>query len=109
VKIVGVHVAGNGHYRVGENMQVEALVDLPDIDPKDVTVELYAGPISGTGQIGSPKVLRMNHARQIGGPRHVFSGEIACRASGRQGFAVRVVPGNADMATPFEPGLIAWN
>jgi len=109
VKIVGVHVAGNGHYRVGENMQVEALIDLPDIDPKEIAVELYAGPISLTGQIGAPKVMRMNHAKQIGGPRHVFSGEIECRSSGRQGFAVRVVPGNPDLATPFEPGLIAWN
>jgi len=109
VKIVGVHVAGNGHYRVGENMQVEALIDLPDIDPKEIAVELYAGPISLTGQIGAPKVMRMNHAKQIGGPRHVFSGEIECRSSGRQGFAVRVVPGNPDLASPFEPGLIAWN
>jgi starch phosphorylase len=109
VKIVGVHVAGNGHYRVGESMQVEALIDLPDVDPKDVAVELYAGPISATGQIGAPTVLRMSHSKQIGGPRHVFAGQIECRASGRQGFAVRVVPGNPDMATPFEPGLIAWN
>jgi starch phosphorylase len=109
VKIVGVHVAGNGHYKVGEDMQVEALIDLPDIDPNDVAVELYCGPITATGQIGRPAVLRMNHARQVGGPRHVFSGQIECRASGRQGFAVRVVPGSSDLATPFEPGLIAWN
>jgi glycogen phosphorylase len=109
VKVVGVHVAGNGHYRVGEDMQVEALIDLPDIDPKEIAVELYAGPISATGQIGAPKVMRMNHSKQIGGPRHVFSGQIECRSSGRQGFAVRVVPGNVDLATPFEPGLIAWN
>jgi len=109
VKVVGVHVAGNGHYRVGENMQVEALIDLPDIDPKEIAVELYAGPISATGQIGAPKVLRMNHSKEVGGPRHVFSGQIECRSSGRQGFAVRVVPGNVDLATPFEPGLIAWN
>ncbi len=57
IKVVGVHVGGNGHYRVGENMQVEALVDLPDIDPREVAVELYAGPITATGQIGAAKVL----------------------------------------------------
>ncbi|HEX4053562.1 MAG TPA: alpha-glucan family phosphorylase [Tepidisphaeraceae bacterium] len=109
IKVVGVHVGGNGHYRVGENMQVEALVDLPDVDPREVVVELYSGPITATGQIGAPHVLRMNHSKQIAGARHVFSGQIECRTSGRQGFAVRVLPGNADMATPFEPGLISWN
>ena len=74
-----------------------------------IAVELYAGPITATGQIGEPKVMRMKHSKQIGGPRHVFSGQIECGTSGRQGFAVRVLPGNADLATPFEPGLIAWN
>ena len=109
IKIVGVHVAGNGHYRVGENMQVEALIDLPNVDPREVLVELYAGPITATGEIGAPKILRMDYTKQIAGARHVFSGQIECRTSGRQGFAVRVLPGEEDMATPFEPGLIAWN
>jgi glycogen phosphorylase len=109
IKIVGVHVTGNGHYRVGENVQVEALIDLPDIDPREIAVELYAGPITATGGIGEPKVLQMNHTKQIAGARHVFSGQIECGTSGRQGFAVRVLPGNADLATPFEPGLISWN
>jgi starch phosphorylase len=109
IKIVGVHVAGNGHYRVGENMQVEALIDLPNVDPREIAVELYAGPITATGEIGAPKVLRMEYTKQIAGARHVFSGQIECRTSGRQGFAVRVLPGDEDMATPFEPGLIAWN
>jgi glycogen phosphorylase len=109
IKIVGVHVAGNGHYRVGENMQVEALIDLPNVDPREVMVELYAGPITATGEIGAPKILRMDYTKQIAGARHVFSGQIECRTSGRQGFAVRVLPGDEDMATPFEPGLIAWN
>jgi len=109
VKVVGVHQSGNGHYRVGENMHVEALVDLPEIDPADVTVQLFAGPINATGQLGNPQVQKMEHTRHIANGRHMYSGQIDCRISGRQGFAVRVLPGNADLATPFEPGLIAWN
>jgi starch phosphorylase len=51
----------------------------------------------------------MTHAKQLAPNRHLFVGQIDCRASGRQGFAVRIVPGNPDLATPFEPGLITWN
>jgi starch phosphorylase len=109
VKVVGVHTSGNGHYKVGDVMQVEALVDLPDIDPKDVRVQLFAGPINATGEIENPQILNMDHARQMGPGRHLFMGRIDCGTSGRQGFALRVVPGNPDMATPFEPGLITWN
>ena len=109
IKIVGVHTSGNGHYKVGENMQVEALVELPDVQPADLQVQLYAGPINATGQIEEPQTMVMEHTKLIANSRHLFTGRIDCRTSGRHGFAIRVLPGNADMATPFEPGLIIWN
>jgi starch phosphorylase len=109
IKLVGIHTSGNGHYKVGENLQVEALVDLPELEPAEVRVQLYAGPLSASGRIENPQVMDMQHARQMAPNRHLFVGRIDCRASGRQGFAVRVVPGLTDLATPFEPGLILWN
>ncbi len=109
IKIVAVHTSGNGHYRVGEKMQVEALVDLPEIRPDDIIVEMFSGPISATGEIEHPQSLRMEHAREMGPNRHLFVGQITCSTSGRQGFAVRILPGHPDLATPFEPGLIHWN
>jgi starch phosphorylase len=110
IKVLGVHTSGNGHYRVGESLQVEALLELPSLSPTDLSVELYAGPISGGGEtIDSPQVIRMEHTREVAPGRHLYLGRIACQHSGRQGFAVRVLPGVPDMATPFEPGLIIWS
>ena len=110
IKVVGVHTSGNGHYKVGDRMQVEALVDLPqDVRPNDLSVQLYAGPISAAGEIENPAALTMQHARELAPNRHLFTGTLDCTRSGRQGFAIRIVPGHPDMATPFEPGLITWN
>jgi starch phosphorylase len=109
IKVVGVHTSGNGHYKVGETMQVEALLDLPDLSPDDIAVQLYAGHINATGQIENPTVIPLRHSRQMAPGRHLFTGQVECRSSGRQGFSLRVVPGNPDMANPFEPGLILWN
>jgi starch phosphorylase len=109
VRIVGVHTSGNGHFKVGQSMQVEAMVDLGDLDPKDVQVQLYAGPITASGAIGDASPLGMEHNKQMAPGRHLYVGRIDCRTSGRHGFAIRVLPGNPDMATPFEPGLILWN
>jgi len=109
IKIVGVHTSGNGHYRVGENMQVEALVELPGIEPAELQVQLYAGTVNATGQIEEPRTLVMEHTKLIANDRHLFTGAIECRTSGRHGFAIRILPGSPDMATPFEPGLILWN
>jgi starch phosphorylase len=109
IKIVGVHTSGNGHYKVGDRMQVEALLDLDSIEPKDLSVQLYAGALDATGEIERPQILDMTYARQLAPGRHLFTGTIECRTSGRQGFSLRVLPGHADLATPFEPGLIIWN
>jgi starch phosphorylase len=109
IRIVGVHTTGNGHYTVGQNVQVEALVDLPDIKPDEVTVQLYCGATGAAGNIESPLATKMDYTKQLAPSRHVFTGVIECHTSGRQGFAVRVLPGDADLASPFEPGLIVWN
>ena len=109
IKIVGVHTSGNGHCKVGDTMQVEALIDLPELEPDHVAVQLYVGPVNASGEIEEPQVLDMKHVKQMAPGRHLFNGQIACRTSGRQGFALRVLPGGKDMATPFEPGLILWH
>ena len=109
IKIVSVHTTGTGHYKVGETMQVEAVLELPDINPSDLIVQLYAGAINATAQIDEPMVVKMEYGKPIASNRHEFTGTISCRSSGRQGFAIRVLPGNADFATPFQPGLIYWN
>jgi len=109
IKIVGVHTSGNGHFKVGESMHVEALIDIPEIDPKELTVQLYAGPINATGQIDTPSTKPMELAKQMAPGKYMFTGNVDCKTSGRQGFAVRILPGNVDLATPFEPGLILWN
>jgi starch phosphorylase len=109
LKIVGVHTSGNGHFKVGDAMQVEALVDMPGVDPADLAVQLYAGPINGRGEIEQPNAMTMQHVRAMAPDRHLFVGKIDCRTSGRQGFAIRILPGNENLATPFEPGLITRN
>ena len=66
-------------------------------------------PDQRQGEIEQPQALAMEHAKALAPDRHVFVGKIDCRTSGRQGFAIRILPGTADLATPFEPGLIIWN
>ena len=109
IRVVGVNTSGSGHYKVGQDVQVETLVDLPDLNPQELRVQLYAGEINSTGEIEAAQVVAMTHAKAMGGSRHMFAGVLACRSSGRQGFAIRVLPGNPDLATPFESGLIYWN
>ena len=90
-------------------MSVEATIDLPNINPAEVSLQLYAGPVNASGRIENPQIIPMPHSKELGQGVHLFTGKINCQSSGRHGFAVRVLPGLPDLATPFEPGLIAWN
>ncbi len=109
IRIASVHTTGTGHYNVGQQVHVEATLDMPDLSPTDLRVQLFAGPLSATGQIENPSVVPMQHEKQVAQNRHLFVGTIECQTSGRQGFALRVLPGHPDLASPFEPGLIYWN
>jgi glycogen phosphorylase len=109
IRIVSVHTTGTGHYSVGQKVSVEATLDLPDLNPDDLRVQLFTGSLSATGQIENPSVVPMKHEKQVAQNRHLFNGTIECQGSGRHGFAIRVVPGHPDLFSPFEPGLIHWN
>jgi len=108
IKIVGVNTTGAGHYKVGESLQVEVTLDMGELSPNDLAVQLYAGPINATGQIENPSVVPMQPAKPLAQNRHLYTCTLTCQSSGRHGFAVRVLPGLADLASPYEPGLIQW-
>ena len=108
IKIVGVHNTGAGHFKVGETMQVEATIELPDLAPAELAVQLYTGVINATGQIEDPFVVPMKHAKAVAQNQHLFIGTIECRTSGRQGYSIRVLPGHPDMVSPYESGLVQW-
>ena len=110
VHIVGVRASGDGHYTVGQTIDVEATVDLPaGVRPADVAVQLVCGSATAAGGIADPVTVAMTPTAASVAGRQGFAGRIACRVSGRQAYAVRVVPGLADLATAFEPGLIVWH
>jgi starch phosphorylase len=110
IKVAGVHSSGNGHFRVGQAMAVDALVDLPaDLPKGDVAVQLFCGLLDNNGQITKAQTVVMEYVKEMAPGRHLFQSSMTCAVSGRHGFAIRVLPADADLTHPFEPGLIAWN
>ena len=96
--------------KVGSELSVRALVKLGRINPDDISVELYYGPVDAWGEISSGSAVRMEYKGNSGyDSEHWFAGSMPCKTSGRQGLAVRVLPRHADLVSPYEPGLIIWD
>ncbi|MBL6988295.1 MAG: alpha-glucan family phosphorylase [Bacteriovoracaceae bacterium] len=93
----------------GSDVRINARLKFKDIDPNDLLVEVYHGPIDvdKDDQLKNPVRTKMNCDRFEHGVAY-FSVAIPCKKGGRYGYTVRVLPGHEDMLGEFLPSLIKW-
>jgi starch phosphorylase len=95
--------------KVGDTLELSARVRLGDLSPEDVTVELYHGPMTNTGEIGHPSCTAMTATGSKGEDGvSTFTAAIELGYAGRQGLAVRVLPRHPELAQRFVPGYVRW-
>ncbi len=95
--------------KVGQSLQVKALVKLARLTPQDVSVQLYSGNVNAWGEISDGSAVEMNYQSQNEQTdEHFFTGTMLCETSGRQGVAVRLLPKHPDLLNPNDMGLIQW-
>jgi len=95
--------------KVGSELSVRALVKLGKINPKDISVELYYGPVDTWGNIRQGSAIRMEYEKSAESPEeHWFAGSMSCTKAGQHGVAIRVLPNHNDFVNPYEMGLILW-
>jgi starch phosphorylase len=94
---------------VGNELPVSAQIRLGSIDPKEVSVELYFGPLDARGFITSGNAAPLNCEGNNGSPEtYRYSGAIPCEYSGQYGYALRIVPNHPEMAARYHIGLVRW-
>jgi glycogen phosphorylase len=113
IRVEAVETNGADPMHVGTQLEVKARVQLGNLSPDDVQVQLFHGVVDNLGEIPQPNTVAMSHngapvSRDGGGSVWQYKGLIPFRASGQHGFAVRVLPKHNDLSNPFEPGLVCW-
>ncbi len=92
---------------VGEQLHVRALVELGDLAPDDVAVELVHGRPRAGEELGETDTLPLTlESHDLGRPA-VYTGAVRFDRAGAFGYTVRVVPRNALLASDAELGLVA--
>lgn len=107
IKIESVDISSATDVRVNEPIAVKTFVNLADLEPKDVRVELYQGSIDDRGNIVKGVPLAMEY-QGSDGERSIYTAEIAYSSSGLQGLSLRVLPNHPDLSNPHALGLILW-
>ena len=92
----------------GATRPVRAEVALGSLRPEDVSVSLYAGLLTGEGEITSATVTGMKVEGQARPGVYAYSGTLQGLSTGQHGFRIRVLPAHEDLATPYSLGCITW-
>jgi starch phosphorylase len=108
VRVEAVETSGVDPMHVGGELEVKARVNLGNLSPDDVEVQLFHGAVDTFNEIPSPSTVTMSHNGDHQGNTWLFCGTIPCRSSGQHGYAVRVLPRHNNLGNPFEPGLVCW-
>jgi len=109
VRVVALEDGPAKDTKVGDLVGVRARVQLGELSPHDVTVELYLGALDARGELTEAASFPMKFAGSGKNGEHVFeAARVPCCRSGLQGYTVRVLPHHADLAARFVPGLITW-
>ncbi|OQX03760.1 MAG: alpha-glucan phosphorylase [Desulfobacteraceae bacterium IS3] len=98
----------DGHFRVGESFRVMTTVNLGEIRPDEVDVELYYGILKSVDALSLGHCERMDMLQAHGNGVYLYSCNISCNVSGRYGFTARVIPKGDDRIRFAPGGFITW-
>ena len=108
VKVVSMSSTNEGDtLHVGETFDVSARVQLGELRPEEVDVQVYCGPVDSQNNITRSHVERMKMVQDLGEGVHLYERRIRCGRAGRYGFSTRVTPHGRDWKNTV-PGFITW-
>ena len=95
---------------VGKEFEVEAVINLGQLTPDDVRVQLYSGQLNTHHEIGDDggTSLDMVANGSNGSGRYTFKASFVYHTSGERGLSVRVLPHHECLPNQFQPGYITW-
>ncbi|MCS6802878.1 MAG: alpha-glucan family phosphorylase [Chloroflexota bacterium] len=93
---------------VGSTLPVRARVFLGRVQPEEVAVEAFYGPVDGRRQVTEGRTVRLQPVERDGQGGYLFAGEIPLETTGMLGYGVRVVPHHPDLHDPYEMRLVRW-
>ena len=98
----------SGTLYVGQKFPIKIRVQLGEITPNDVLVEIISGKLNSQEQIRNYDPVHADMTERANDGIYSFAGEVTCRETGRFGITARIIPKNPDLPHTIRPKLISW-
>ena len=92
---------------MGDKVAFKARVFLGNLTPEDIQVELYLGQRGSLGDIVKEDAVDMTCTGKEG-DAYIYEVQVSPVNSGRQDYALRVLPANKDIPNVLTPLFIRW-
>ncbi|MEW6745799.1 MAG: alpha-glucan family phosphorylase [Planctomycetota bacterium] len=107
-RIVRVEVDAPDELLVGGEFDVRAWVRPGVLRPDELAVQVIMGRVDDKEEVVDPQIFPMQIHEAAVGDEVRFGARVTCRASGRIGVTVRVMPRHEDLVHPFDTMRILW-
>lgn len=101
VSVVRIEQQGPSEILIGDSIKVMTWIYLGEIDPQDVRVDLYYGPIDPEGGFIERKIQPMKLCNSTEEKTYQYHTEIVCEEAGRFGYKIRVMPYHQDLVPSY--------
>jgi starch phosphorylase len=108
LKIVRVESNAKPVMQRGDSLTVTAFIELGNLTPGEIQVELYHGAISNQGSYLANANRSEMKAIRNEGKCYEYQVKIECQNTGMQGHTVRLLPKHDALVHPYRSGLIKW-
>ncbi len=108
IKIRDVQISKT-QIKVGSDIEVNAYIDLGQLTPDEVRVQVYYGKLTTLGTISEQaEAIDMKASGVDNDGICKFTAKVTYDTSGERGLSVRVMPYHRYLHTTFIPGMITW-
>ena len=96
-----------GKLHVGDTFNITTDVHLGELNPEEVDVEVYYGPVNSELTITNSKTSIIKNGEDLGDGNYRYNHKLVCEHSGRYAFNTRVTP-KGNRWNHIMPGFITW-
>jgi starch phosphorylase len=107
IRIISIDATSKNIMQRGDYITVNAQVDLGELTPDEILVELYYGERSHQNFIVNARRAEMKSVGKEDGA-YRYQVRVECIETGLQGHTLRILPKHEALATPYRPGFIKW-
>ena len=105
IKIVQLNNLNNVTIDAGNNIEVSCAVDLQNIDPENVSVEVYSGKVLDNGILEDINIKEMERESK---DSNVYKAKIALSTGGDYGYTFRIMPKHEMILDVQNLNLVKW-